>query len=74
MYDQRQNESFCEKLEYLQYKATLAIREAIQITSRGRIYQELGLEPLKSRRWYRRLSFLFKIIKIKPQFFNKISS
>ena len=50
IYDQPQNESFfCEKIESVQYKATLAITGAIQGTSRDKIYQELGLESLKSR-------------------------
>ena len=35
----------------------------IQGTSRDKIYQELGLESLKSRRWYKRLSCMFKIMK-----------
>ena len=35
----------------VQYEATLAITVAIQGTSRDKIYQELGLESLKSRRW-----------------------
>ena len=30
IYDQPQNESFCEKLESLQYKAVLALTGAIQ--------------------------------------------
>ena len=47
IYDQPQNESFCEKLESVQYKATLAITSAIQGTSRDKVYQELGLESLK---------------------------
>ena len=63
IYDQPQNESFCEKLESVQYKAALAITGAIQGTSRDKIYQELGLESLKSRRWYKRLSCMFKIMK-----------
>ena len=49
IYDQPQNESFCEKLESVQYKAALAITGAMQGTSRDKIYQELGLESLKSR-------------------------
>ena len=60
IYDQPQNESFCEKLESVQYKATLAITGAIQGTSCDKIYQELGLELLKSRRSYKRLSCMFK--------------
>ena len=47
MYDQPQNESFCEKLESVQYKATLAITGAIQGSSCKKLYQELGLESLK---------------------------
>ena len=62
IYDQPQNESFCEKVEQLQYKVALAITGAIQGTSRNKIYEELGLESLKARRWYKRLSCMFKIM------------
>ena len=41
---QSQNESFCKKLEPVQYKAALAITEIIQGTYRENIYQKLGLE------------------------------
>ena len=63
IYDQPQNESFCEKIESVQYKAALAITGAIQGTSRDKIYHELGLESLKSRRWYKRLTSMFKIMR-----------
>ena len=63
IYDQPQNESFCEKLESVQYKAALAITGAMQGTSCDKIYQELGLESLKARRWYKHLSCMFKIMK-----------
>ena len=62
IYDQPNNESFCEKLESIQYKAALAITGAIQGTSRDKIYAELGSESLKARRWYKRLSCMFKIM------------
>ena len=62
IYDQPQNESFNEKLEAVQYKAALAITGAVQGTSREKLYQELGLESLKSRRWYKRLCCMFKIM------------
>ena len=62
IYDQPQNESFCEKLESVQYKFALAITGAIQESSREKNYQELGLESLKSRRWYKRLCCMFKIM------------
>ena len=48
IYDQPQNESLCEKLESVQYKATLTITGAVQGTSCDKIYQELELESLKS--------------------------
>ena len=62
IYDQPQNESFCEKLQSVQYKVALEITGAIQGTSRDRIYLELGLESLKNRRWYKRLCCMFKIM------------
>ena len=52
IYDQPPNESFCEKLESVQYKAALAITGATQGTSHEKIYKELGLESLKNRKWY----------------------
>ena len=65
IYDQPQNESFCDKLKSVRYKATLTITSAISGTSRDKIYQELGLESLKSKRWYKRLICMFKIMKEK---------
>ena len=62
IYDQPQNESFCEKLESVQYKFALALTGAIQGSSREKVYQELGLESLKSRRWYKPLCCMFKIM------------
>ena len=62
-YDQRHNESVCEKLQYVQYKTALAITGAIHGTSRENIYQVLGLESLRARRWYKRLSYMFKMVK-----------
>ena len=63
IYDQPHNEPACEKLESVQYKVTSAITGAIQGTSREKIYQELGLESLRARRWYKHLSCMFKIVK-----------
>ena len=59
IYDQRQNESFCNKIESVQYKAALAITGAIQGTSREKIYQKLGLGL---RGWYKRLCCMYKIM------------
>ena len=58
IYHQPQNQSFCEKLDIAQHKAALAITGAIQGTSRDRIYQELELESVKSRTWYKTSKFL----------------
>ena len=63
IYDKAFNESFHAKLESLQYNATLAITGAIKGSSTEKIYEELGLESLKSRRWYRKMSFLYKVLK-----------
>ena len=54
--------SFCEKLESVQYKAALAIAGAIKDISRNKIYEELGIQSPKARRWYRRLSCISKIM------------
>ena len=62
LYDHPFNECFKSKIEKVQYSASLAITGAIRGTSRERLYQELGLEPLYDRRWYRKLLFFYKII------------
>ena len=49
-YDKAFHKSFHAKLESLQYNATLTITGAIKGCSTQKIYQELGLESLKS--WY----------------------
>ena len=83
IYGQPQNESFCEKIESVQYKATLAITGAMQGTSHNKINQELGLESLKSwnasllksRRWYKCLVCMFKIMNEKaPNYLIKFNS
>ena len=50
IYDKAFNESFHAKLESLQYNATLTITGAIRGSSTEKIYEELSLESLKSRR------------------------
>ena len=61
IYDQPNNQAFSNKLEAVQYNAALAITGAIRGTSKTKIYQELGLESLKSCRWFRRLCYFYKI-------------
>ena len=60
IYDQPNNQAFSNKLEPVQYNAALAINGAILGTSRIKVYQELGLESLKSCRWFRRLCDFYK--------------
>ena len=49
--------------EKVQYNATLGITGGIRRTSRECIYNELGLESLADRRWYRKMTFFCKIVK-----------
>ena len=44
-------------------KYSLAITGAIRGTSKEKLYQELGLESLRLRRWYRKLCLFYKIFK-----------
>ena len=54
---------FHQKTESLQCNAALAITGAIRGTSKEKIYQELGLESLQQRQWYRKLCLFFKVYK-----------
>lgn len=47
----------------VQYNACSTITSAIRGTSKERFYQELGLESLQLRLWYRKLRMLYKIYK-----------
>ena len=66
---QAYNSAFHDKLESIQYNACLAITGAIRGTSTEKIYQELGLESLKSRRWFRKLCYFYKISMQNPLVF-----
>ena len=61
VYDRAFNESFHKYLESIQYNAAIAITGAIRGTSSEKLFQELGLESLKSRRWLRKLCLFYKI-------------
>ena len=62
IYDNPENETLINKLEKVQYQACLAITGAFQGTSRESLYRELGLECLQTRRSYRKMIFLYKIL------------
>ena len=57
IYDKAYNSSFHQNVEKIQYNSVLAITGAIRETSKERFYQELGLESLEKRRWYRKLCY-----------------
>ena len=54
---------FPPKLESIQCNAALAITGTIRGSSREKLSQELGLESLQQRRWFRGLCYFFKITK-----------
>ena len=61
IYDQPNNESFCNKIERFQYNAAFKTTGAIRETSQTRPYNDIGLESLKFRSWMRRLCIFYKI-------------
>ena len=61
IYDQTFNESFHQRIESIQYNTAIAITGAIRDTSSEKLYKELGLEPLRSRKWLRKLCLFSKI-------------
>ena len=63
IYDQTYNEYFHQKMDSIQYNGALAITDTVRGTSREKLYQELGLETLRQRRWYRKLCYFFEILK-----------
>ena len=64
---------FHQKLESIQYNIYLAITGAMRGTSKEKLFQELGLESLQLRRWYRKLGMFYKIFKSKsPQYLFKL--
>ena len=54
LYDQSHNAWFHQKLEPFQCNVCLAIIGAIRVSSREKLYQELGFESLQQRRWCRK--------------------
>ena len=67
--------SFQQKMETIHYNAALAITGAIRGSSQEKLYQELGLETLQQRRWYRKLCCFYKILKSQsPKYLYSIMS
>ena len=59
VYDKPKNEIFINKIEKAQYDAVLAITGTIRGKSREKLYAELGLECLRFRRWFRKLTCVY---------------
>ena len=55
LFDQAFNASSHDKLESIQYNAWLSLTGTIRGTSKEKLYQELGLESLQLRSYYRKL-------------------
>ena len=59
IFDQTYNDSFHATLKPYQHEAALAMTGEIKGSSTEKLYQELGIEHLRSRRWFRKpTSFL----------------
>ena len=63
VYDQSYKSPFHEKLESIQCNAALAVTGAVRGSSSEQLYQELGLESLQNRGWFRKLCQFYKILK-----------
>ena len=75
LYDQAYNMSFEEKLESTLYDAYLAITGAMRGTSKEKLYQELGLQPLQLQCWFSELEMFYKMFKSKsPSYLLKLIS
>ena len=65
IYDRASNKSFHQSLESLQYSAAIAITGVIRGTLSEKLFQDLGLETVKSKLWLRKLCLFYKLIKEK---------
>ena len=70
MHDKAYNFAIPQKLEPFQYNGSLTVTGTRRIISREKYHQELGLESLQLRRWYRELCCFVKIYNSKyPDYF-----
>ena len=60
IYDQPNNESFYQQIESVQY-VSFTITGAIKRTSRLKLYNEIRLESLKFRQWFKKICTFYKI-------------
>ena len=67
------NEFCLQHLESIQCNAAIAITGTIRGTSSEKLSQKLGLETLKSRRWFRKLYLFYKMLHSKsPSYLVKL--
>ena len=52
IFEKPSNGTFSKGIEPAQHNATLAITRTIRGTSKEKLYQELGFETMKERRWF----------------------
>ena len=62
IFDKPSNATFSNRIESAQYNAALAITGTIRGTSKEKLYQELGFETMKERRWFSRFCCFHKIL------------
>ena len=63
IFDQAFNKSFHDNSELIQYNASLAIAGAMRGTLKEKLYQKLGFESVKQRRWFHELCTFYRIYK-----------
>ena len=74
VYGRAFNKSFDKNLKSIQYNKDITINGAIRGTSSEILFQELGLESLKSRRWLRKLWLFYKMFHEKSPLYLLIRS
>ena len=62
MYNRSCNESFHQKIDSIQYNAS--ITDIVKGTSGEKLCHKLGLESFCKRQWYKKLNHIFKYLKI----------
>ena len=61
IYDQPNLSSLANKIKSIQHNLALAITDALRGTSKEKLYQDLGFEYLKDRKWLGQLCYLTKL-------------
>ena len=67
MFDKAYNNSFQQRLESFQYKASLVITDAIKSSSTEKLYQELELEYLQIDDGFENFASFLKLLQNIPQ-------